>query len=352
MLNFLRKDLLLVLAAAAVFLSLSYAIGLVSERTPQAAELRPSFLAGEEAPKPQPATGRVWREQDFEKSLVLGANAVADPLTVRVGGDDRIYVLDWADFRVKMFSPGGKLLRAFGEGRGTAPGAFRSPTALSVGPGGELWVCDPGQRRITQFNSEGRVQATLPQSATDRVAVVGNRLVTMAPPGADTLFEVYSLSGERINSFGEVVANQRREWIALDGGVVGDEEGRGFVYGGRYLGVLAGFGADGERRFIVQTIDGAARPSILDIEGKRKIKSDVMHYVLSLSIVGDELYVLSGAGSDGAGGQVLDVYDKRDGRYRFSVKLPVACRQAVVRPGHVYTLNGDGVTVWRFAQRA
>ena len=351
MLKFLRRDLLFVLALAAVFLSLSYAINYVSDSKPQAAELQPSFLSGERAPRAQQAAGRVWKEQAFEKTLALGAGAVADPLTVRVGTDGHIYVLDYGDFRIKMFSPAGKLVRAFGAGRGTEAGAFTSPTGFSVRPGGDLWVCDPGQRRITQFGPDGQVRAVLPQSPTDRLATVGDLLVTMAPPGADALFEVYSLSGERLNSFGEVVADQQREWIALDGTVAGDEEGRGFVYGGRYLGVLAGYGTGGERRFIVQTIDGAARPKVLDIEGKRKIRTDATQAVLSLSVVGDELYVLSGA-AGGEVGQVLDVYDKRDGGYRFSLKLPVAARQAVVRAGHVYAVGGGGVTVWRFGQGA
>jgi hypothetical protein len=58
--------------------------------------------------------------------------------------------------------------------------------------------------------------------------------------------------------------------------------------------------------------------------------------VLSMSILGNELYVLSGIHADGtgsAGGQVLDVYDKRDGNYLCSLKLPVACSDAIVRAG-------------------
>ncbi|HEX8119429.1 MAG TPA: hypothetical protein VF521_19275, partial [Pyrinomonadaceae bacterium] len=229
MLNYLRKDLLLVLSAAALFLSLSYAIGYVSERHPKAAELRPSFLVGESAPKAQPAGGRVWKEHNFEKVLSIDKKAVADPLTLRVGENGNVYVLDWADFHIKMFSPAGGLLQTFGSGKGTGAGAFLMPTYFSVSPGGELWVCDPRQQRITRFDSHGEVRAVLPQRPTDRIVTVGDFLVGMAAPGADTLFEVYSQSGERLKSFGEVVAEQRKEWIALDGSVVGDEESRGFV---------------------------------------------------------------------------------------------------------------------------
>jgi hypothetical protein len=67
MLKLLRKDLLLILAVAAVFLSLSYAIGLVTDRSPKAVELRTAFLSGERAPKPQATTVRVWRKPTFKQ---------------------------------------------------------------------------------------------------------------------------------------------------------------------------------------------------------------------------------------------------------------------------------------------
>lgn len=352
MLNYLRKDLLLVLSAAALFLSLSYAIGRVSERSPKAAELRPSFLVGESAPKAQPGGGRVWKEHTFEKTFTIDKTAVSDPLTLRVGENGNVYVLDWADFRIKMFSPAGGLVQTYGSGKGTGAGAFLSPTSISVGPGGELWVCDPRQQKITRFDARGEVRAVLPQSPTDRIATVGDFVVAMSGPGADTLFEVYSQSGERLKSFGEVVADQRKEWIALDGSVVGDEEGRGFIYGGRYLGVLAGFGADGEKRFVVQTVDGATRPVILDYDGRHKINPSVTHAVLSLSVAEDKLYVLSAAPGEGEAGRVLDAYDKRDGRYLYSVKLPFVARQAFVKGGRIYALNKDGVTAWRMKPNA
>ena len=43
MIKTLRKDLLLILAVGAVFLSLSYAIGFVTDRSPKMAEVTDSF---------------------------------------------------------------------------------------------------------------------------------------------------------------------------------------------------------------------------------------------------------------------------------------------------------------------
>jgi hypothetical protein len=113
----------------------------------------------------------------------------------------------------------------------------------------------------------------------------------MAAPERNALFEIYNLSGKYSKSFGELIEDQPEAGIVLDGNIIGDAETQGFIYGGRHLGVLAGYSA---------------------------------------------------------GGRVMDVYDKRNGQYTFSFKLPVACQEVIVQEERIYLLGGDGVTVWRF----
>ena len=78
MFKILRKDLLLILAGAAVFLSLSYAIGFVTDRSRETVELQTAFLAGER-PKAQPNTVRIWRKPRFEKIAVLNSTILKAP---------------------------------------------------------------------------------------------------------------------------------------------------------------------------------------------------------------------------------------------------------------------------------
>jgi hypothetical protein len=350
MFKFLRRDLLLLLAAAAVLLSLSYAIGLVSESAPTVVESETAFLDGERAPRKQAAAGRVWKEYAFEKKLgldpSLDPSAVKDPVFLRVGAAGEIYLLDWADYRIKMYSPEGKLLKTFGTERGVGEGGLSNPTSFSVRPDGSLWVCDPSQRSIQRFSPDGGAQVLRPQSPVHRVAAVGDVMVTMAPPGDDTLFEVYDSTGSRLGSFGHIIKNQRDRGLTLDGSVAGDNESRGFVYAGRYMPVIAGYGLDGEQRFLVRTIDGADPPQAMFVEGRQKLKPSLPNLTRSLSIAGDKLYVLGGA-------KVMDVYDKRDGTYLFSLKLPIACKDIVVRSDHVYAVaKGGAVRVWRIKQSA
>ena len=353
MIKSLYKDLLLILAVAAVFLSLSYAIGFVSERPPKAVEMDTAFLSAEYAPKAQPTAGRVWRQLALEKSLTLGSTSVKEPTLIQTDDNDNIYVLDWSDLRIKKFSLDGKLIKAFGEEMGT-PGAFINPSAFSVDSAGNVWVCDSKDQRISAFSPDGSTRSFTPQDPIYRIAAFGDMLITMPAPGTSKLFETYDLSGRQLKSFGELLVDQANKGIILDGNIIGDAESNGFIYGGRFLGAIGAYDVHGKQRFFIKTIDGVTQSAVLDIEGSKKIKPASTHSVLSMSIVGSELYVLSGVRADGTsrpGGKVIDVYNKQDGHYLYSFELPVGCWEAIVRPGYIYT-RGNELIVWRFKPNA
>lgn len=347
MINILRKDLLLILAVAAVFLSLSYAIGFVTDHSPKTVELQTAFLSGDRAPKTQTSTVRVWRKPAFEKTTVLNSTSLRAPVKMRAENNANIFVLDWSDRRVKEFSPDGKFLRAYGD-EIDGPDAFINPTGFALDAGGNLWVCDIKQQRIEVFNSDGTKRTITPQNTTYRIAAIGDRMITMVTPLHSKLFETYDLSGQPVKSFGELLADQIDKGIILDGDIAADTQNHGIIYGGRYLGILGAYDADGKQRFLVQTIDNVAQPNVLDIEGRRKIKPTTPKPILSLSVLDKELYVLSGANTDGSGGKVMDIYDRLDGHYLYSWELPANAQEVVVGSTYVYIRNNNEVTVWRF----
>jgi hypothetical protein len=355
MLKFLRKDLLLILAVTAVFLSLSYAIGFVTDRSPKTVELPTAFLSGERAPKAQPTTVRVWRKPNFEKTAVLNSTSLKAPAKMGADNSGNLLVLDWSDLRVKEFSSDGKLLKAFGEER-DKPGAFINPTGFALDSGGNLWVCDIKQEGIGVLNIDGTRRTIKPQNQPYRIAAIGDKMVMMDTPVNKTLFETYDLSGKQLKTFGEILADQSDKGIILDGDIVADTENHGIIYGGRYLGVIGAYDAEGKQRFLVQTIDNVPQPPVLDVElkdvgKKRKIKPDTSRPILSLSVLDSELYVLSGVHSDGTagtGGRVMDIYDKQNGHYLYSWELPADGQEAIVASNYIYIRSDKEVTVWSF----
>ena len=350
MIKTLRKDFLLILAVAAVFLSLSYAIGFVTNRSAKAVDVETAFLSGR-APVAQPTNSRVWRKPTFEKIAVLDRTGLTDPVKMKAENTANIFVLDWSDLRVKEFSPEGKLLRAFGEKAGS-PGSFKNPTDFAHDSGGNLWVCDLKQRRIGVLNSDGGQKTIRPQNDVYRMVAIGDVMFTMVTLSAHSrLFETYDLSGQQLKSFGEFVEDQSKKALVLDGDLVADTENRGVIYGGRYLGMIGAYDVEGNQRFLVQTIDNVPQPMVSKFEGGlRKVKRDSALPVLSLSLLNNELYVLSGVHPGGAtsqGGKVMDVYNKQDGRYLYSWELPAEGQEAIVASNYIYIRSDSEVTVWR-----
>src|SRR5215213_2000417 len=238
MMKILRKDLLLIFAVAAVFLSLSYAIGFVTDRPANAVELETAFLSAAR-PKAQPTTARVWRNPAFEKIAVLNSASLKDPAKMRAENSVNIFVLDWSDLRIKEFSPDGKLLRTFGEKAGK-PGAFANPTGFALDSGGNLWVCDMKQKRIGVFNTDGSKRTIRSQNTTYRMAAIGDVMFTMVTPTNARLFETFDSSGQQLRSFGEFLEDQSHKGHVLDGDIVADAENHGVIYGGRYIGMIGG----------------------------------------------------------------------------------------------------------------
>jgi hypothetical protein len=354
MIKIFRKDLLLILAVAAVFLSLSYALGFVTNRSPKTVELPTAFLAGG-APQAQSTTVRVWRNPTFEKAAVLNSRSLKDPLKMLAENSVNIFVLDWSDLRVKEFSPEGKLIRAFGEEVGS-PDAFANPTGFALDSGGNLWVCDMKQKRIGVFNTDGTKKTLRPPKTPYRLAAIGDVMFTMVTPVHSRLFETYDLSGQQLKSFGELLEDQANKGLVLDGDIVADAENHGIIYGGRYLGVIGAYDAEGKQRFLIQTIDNVPQPAVLDIKldvevTRRKVKPNTAVPVLSLSVQDNEVFVLSGVhpdGTAGSDGKVMDVYDKQDGHYLYSWELPANGQEAIVASNYIYIRSDKEVTVWSF----
>ena len=352
MLKILRKDLLLIFAVAAVFLSLSYAIGFVTNRAPRAVEIQTAFLTGG-APKAQPTSVRVWRKPTFEKTSTVDSTSLKAPAKLQANKNGNIFVLDWSDLRVKEFSPDGKLQRAFGEEVGS-PGAFANPTGFALDSSDNMWVCDFKQERVGVFNRDGSQRSFKPKNTIYRMAALGDVMITMVVLEYSRLFETYDLSGRQLNSFGELLQDQANKGLVLDGDIVPDTENHGIIYGGRYLGIIGAYDAEGKQRFLVQTIDNVPQPMMLNIDGRmRKIKPRTALPVLSLSILDNELYVLSGVHPDGTAGvrgKVMDVYKKQDGTYLYSWELPTDGQEAIVGSNYIYIRRDTEVTIWRSSQ--
>ena len=74
---------------------------------------------------------------------------------VAVDGQGRVYIADYGNNRVQVFSPEGHVLAVWGR-EGGGPGEFRLPQGIAVDGRGHVYVSDGGNDRVQEFDDAGR----------------------------------------------------------------------------------------------------------------------------------------------------------------------------------------------------
>jgi sugar lactone lactonase YvrE len=90
-------------------------------------------------------------------------SAFSDPFGIAIAADGTIYVADAGESnRIRKISPDGNVTTLAGGREGFADGAgaaasFNTPSALALGPDGNLYVADTGNNRIRKITPDGTV---------------------------------------------------------------------------------------------------------------------------------------------------------------------------------------------------
>lgn len=97
-----------------------------------------------------------WLEPELSIGMVEGSDEylIGDPRALAVGPGGVIYLLDRQVPIVRAYAPDGLFVRDIGR-KGSGPGEYRHPDAMAALPDGRILVRDPGNARITVFDSEG-----------------------------------------------------------------------------------------------------------------------------------------------------------------------------------------------------
>lgn len=98
-------------------------------------------------------------ENGKQKLTIGGEDSVEGlfnrPTDLAVDANGRVYISDPLNYKIRVFSPKGLLLREFGA-MGDAPGELNKPKGISVDGQGRIYVCDSLLDAVQVFDEEGR----------------------------------------------------------------------------------------------------------------------------------------------------------------------------------------------------
>ncbi len=270
--------------------------------------------------------------------------------------DGRLAVLDIQGMRVSVFDTTGRLLWIRGR-EGAGPGEFKAPSAAASGRNGNLWVLDPGNARITQFESDGTISAELSTSHLPSVgsdfAVGEDHVVFFAPTprnnvmrtslpeltiqAVETLPWLDSLPRQPHVVFAAANDMGRDRWVAAH------TFGPGFFLGssGKRIGARRYIDEVGFEDMLPPVqLDAAGRVAQLPAVPK---SVDVRYGAKQVAWVGDEIYMLFGGRPPRIGQapeptNLVDVYSA-SGDYRRTYRLPVDAWGMAADNRHLYVIQ-------------
>ncbi|MDX6616941.1 MAG: hypothetical protein QOD60_2032, partial [Solirubrobacterales bacterium] len=131
-----------------------------------------------------------------------------NPTAVAVGPSGNVYVSDAANNRVQEFSPNGAFINAFGT-TGTGPGQFKYPWGIAIDRFGNVYVADNTNDRIEEFTAGGTFINQFGGTGTTDGKFTNPVAISIGPSGNvyvsdqdNRRIQVYTPGGAFITNFG------------------------------------------------------------------------------------------------------------------------------------------------------
>ena len=142
-------------------------------------------------------------------------NDVYKPLKVRATPSGDLYVLSRSDNSIVRCRKDGGQYRIVGRigGIGNGPGELLNPADFAVAPDGTVWVADAGNNRVVGLDATGRQIAQFGVTNPLSVAVVHDRIATVATYDR-SLVTLWSRQGQELAKLGAAPADATGDDLA------------------------------------------------------------------------------------------------------------------------------------------
>jgi len=294
---------------------------------------------------------RIYRAVQWKLLWEVSEPTLLHPVQVALGPNGRVYVLDYSDFRLRVFTSDGQLLRTIGQGKGQGPGEFSHPIDFAVDPRGRVWVLDATTARLTVFSATGTLDTLwmVPFPASRLALSPDGRHYVLFPvsPRREGAFALFR-DGHLLGFFGQLAPDQWQRWIAFDGRLMGDREG--FYYTAIRAGRIALFDWNGQVRFLRPGIDPVPFPQP-ERTPEGGLRLTPRHRFVSYDVAPGphpETFAVMGLlPVDGSYRAVIDVYHRHDGRYCYSLQLPQGGFGFTFHHNRLYLVNRIALLAYR-----
>lgn len=296
----------------------------------------------------QEVKARIWKDLEMEPVNVLDADAgVQRP---RMAFDDEhgnLFTIDYGDSRVKKFDADGKLVRTYGDGGEQALGQHgQPPTALSLGPEGNVWVAE--ENKLIIFEETGQwLRSILLDFKVSRLEHLSDGRYYVYPRGnrlrlQEGQFYLFD-NDEPVTRFGATELDLTT--------AVGEIEiiGNDLLHSPARFEFIVRYNEEGDIIYARETIEQAPA-SVIEEKGRNSIfhmpmlKSSIGHY-------DGRLYIDAWILSDIKGTVVIDVYRASDGSYEYSIELPEEKHSKssgmTIGRGMLYALRKNAIAIYR-----
>lgn len=229
----------------------------------------------------------------------------------------------------------------------------KSVTSLVATPE-DLWIADLLASSIYRLDRHSGVWTTRRLALEPyRVAPLerGRRLAILRV-GTPLLLDLTDADGKPLRSFGNLLKNQHRHALALDGYLATSNES--ILFSGKYVGVLASFSSSGDLQYLVKTIAPPSAPLVVERGKSRWVEHGALLAASDLAVRAGTLYSLTHRRSGIQVRAMIDLYSVLDGSYQKTLVLPAgeSWRSIAVGPEGLFAASASRVAHWPVRREA
>jgi hypothetical protein len=277
-----------------------------------------------------------------------------DPRISQRDDQGNIYLNDYGDMKLKVFSKNGNYINTYGEGIGRGPGEAMNIISSGKVRDSIIYIADSRSNRLNLFNIDGELLESKLKKDDPiyRYDVSDNGTVYLVTsPVSDIFMKIYNNKDTvKINKFRNV-RNSIKSSIKDGGNISAYKDGVLFVP--RYYPVIVRYSMKDTTGIAYPTPDyGKESPSTTVEEGEssRSVRPPSTPVHADFTLIKDQLSIQIPCAGEEENKICFDIYNPKNMKYKYSISLPIREASALYWNGRVVAPKDTTVSIYRVSR--